>query len=51
MSARQNGSPLWLIYWKGCRVPVLFAGTKAEMHAEIDRRHRLTGIQHSAREV
>jgi hypothetical protein len=51
MSARMHGASLWMIgpVTSAFRVP--FAGTESEMWAEIARLHRLTGKQHSAREV
>lgn len=49
MSARVNGSPLWMIgpASGGLRKP--FAGTLFEAVAEANRLHALTGIQHAAR--
>jgi hypothetical protein len=54
MSARTSGKPVdlfWIYPVDGSRPPQLFGGTLHEVIAEIDRRHRLTGELHAAREV
>lgn len=54
MSARMSGKPVdlyWIYPVDGSRKPELFAGSLFEAVAEIARLHRLTGIQHAAREI